>query len=106
MDIPFRVSTTSNNSLGTFTYISGNISVATISDTNLLTTGYEEADGSTLSWVNTKEQTTLDDTDEIQTNILVGTYRVRAKYNHTYNNYLGMRDEGQVKYSKKFTYYR
>jgi uncharacterized protein YjbI with pentapeptide repeats len=36
-DIPFRVSTTSNNSLGTFTYISGNISVATISDTNLLT---------------------------------------------------------------------
>lgn len=69
------------------------------------TPGYE-ADGSTLSWVNTKEQTTLDDTDEIQTNILVGTFRVKAKYEHNRFNEYSMVHEGQVKYSKEFTYYR
>lgn len=67
--------------------------------------GYE-ADGSTLSWRNTYDTTSLDDTDEIQTNILVGTFRVKAKYKHQHYNSRSMVHEGQVKYSKEFTRYR
>lgn len=66
--------------------------------------GYE-ADG-TLLWRNTYITTTLDDTDEIQTNILVGTFRVKAKYQHNVQPSLYFVNENQVKYSKEFTYYR
>jgi hypothetical protein len=67
--------------------------------------GYE-ADGSNLSWRNTYDTTSLDDTDEIQTNILVGTFRVKAKYQHNRYNEYSMVHEHQVKYSKEFTYYK
>lgn len=57
--------------------------------------GYEaEADGSNLSWRNTYHTTSLDDTDEIQTNILVGTFRVKAKYEHINYSSMSMVHEG------------
>ena len=87
------------NSDGTITWSSVDHNTTTMP-------GYEaDADG-TLSWRNTYTTTTLDDTDEIQTNILVGTFRVKAKYQHNLHSALYFVNEHQVKYSKEFTYYR
>jgi hypothetical protein len=87
--------------------ISSNGTITWIGVDQFFTTmpGYE-ADGSTLSWRNTYDTTSLDDTDEIQTNILVGTFRVKAKYENNSHHESSMVHEGQVKYSKEFTYYR